>query len=192
MWPGSYWWRGIRRQRTGPEVKLLRCCPTGLLGSGKANSSAAACEPDLPSGFNRAGGEKQGNRECVCLSVWIHACEHVFYFLDFHSRILCHRINRGFRFPSKYLFIIPSGSLSPDVLLHKLVEALLNIFRSNLRKSQTVPKDFFGSICFIELGLFVRKDVFTYMLALLDVLIISYWQTLISCLRNICACTGRI
>lgn len=75
MWPGSYWWRGIRRQRTGPEVKLLRCCPIGLLGSGKANSSAAACEPDLPSGFNRTGGEKQGNRECVCVCLceFMHA-----------------------------------------------------------------------------------------------------------------------
>lgn len=70
--------------------------------------------------------KKAGRWDDECVSVCVHACKHVhvFYFPDFHSHIICHRIIQRFHFSSKYLFIIPSVSLSPDVLLHKLVEAL--------------------------------------------------------------------
>lgn len=75
MWPGSYWWCGFRRQWTGPEVKLLLCYCTCLLSYWKSNSSAVACEPDLPSGFFSAQEEKRQRDETksVCLCVFMHA-----------------------------------------------------------------------------------------------------------------------
>lgn len=107
----------------------------------------------------------------LCASVCVHACKHmhVFYFPDFHSHIICHRIIQRFHFSSKSLFIIPSVSLRPDVLLHKLVEALQDTFRSDLRKSQTVPKYFFEVFILLNLALFILKDVFIFILAVLNV-----------------------
>lgn len=170
MWPSSYWWRGIRRQRTGPEVKLLGCCCTCLLSFWKF--LLWLVNQTCPLGFSAQEEKRQGDK--VCVSVWIHACKHVhvFYFLDFHCHIICHRIIQRFHFSSKYLFIFPSVSLSPDVLLHKLVQALSDIFRSNLRKSHTVPNTlffFFLRYLFYWTGLFILKHVFIFFLDLLNV-----------------------
>lgn len=101
---------------------------------------------------------------CVCVCVCIHACKpvHVFYFPDIYSHIICHRIIQCFHFSSKYLFIIPSVSPSPDILLHKLVEALWDTSKSDLRKSQTVLKYFSDVFILLNPTFFSLKDFFFY------------------------------
>lgn len=142
MWPGSYWWRGIRRQRTGPEVKLLLCyCTERSVERLWQFYCGLWTRLALQALVHRRKKKLGDEMRSVC----VHECKHVhvFYFHDFHSHIICHRIIQCFHFSSKYFFIIPSLSLSPDVLLHKLVEALQDAFRSDLRKRQTVPNYFF-------------------------------------------------
>ena len=112
----------------------------------------------------RKGEKKSGRWDDECVSVCVHACKHVhvFYFPDFHRHIICHRIIQRFHSPSKSLFIIPSVSLGPDVLLDKLVEALEDTFRSDLRKSQTVPNYFFFKYLFYWTWPFSFSKMFLY------------------------------
>lgn len=124
MWPGSYWWRGIRRQRTGPEVKLLLCYCTERSVEGLWQFYCGLwTRLALQALMCRRKKKKLGDE---MRSACVHECKHVhvFHFQDFHSHIICHRITQCFHFSSKYFFIIPSLSLSPDVLMHKLVDTL--------------------------------------------------------------------
>lgn len=168
MWPGSYWWRGIRWQRPGPEVRLLLCYRTRLPRRLKIQQLCRGWWTRLALWvffFSARKGEKKSGRwDDECVSVCVHACKHVhvFYFPDFHRHIRCHRIIQRFHSPSKSLFIIPSVSLGPDVLLDKLVEALEDTFRSDLRKSQTVPNYFFFKYLFYWTWPFSFSKMFLY------------------------------
>lgn len=70
-----------------------------------------------PQGFSAGGVGSEGGcgggcsvraYVCLCLCLCVHACKHahVFYFLDFHSHIICGGIIQLFHSSSLHLFII--------------------------------------------------------------------------------------
>lgn len=135
MWPGSYWWRGVRRQRPGPEVRRFRRRRCFRLATPVV---LRLVNQTCPQGFT-AGEGRCNVRACLCVCV----CTHASMRMSFIFLWLPQPYNMSRDYPTfSFLITAPlyhSLSLaSPDVLLHKLAEALTDIFCSN--PSQSLPK----------------------------------------------------
>lgn len=78
MWPGSYWWRGIRWQRPGPEVRLVLCYCTRLPTRLKIQQFCCGWWTRLALWVFCTGGGKKSRemrrRVCVCVCSCMQAC----------------------------------------------------------------------------------------------------------------------